>query len=263
MKKILFSKYHGTGNDFIMIYNIENSIKLSAKEIAYLCDRHLGIGADGLMLLNKSDKLDFEMDYYNSDGSGATMCGNGARCIVAFAKKNNLISNKAFFTASDGLHQAYIDDNDIVKLKMADVRYVKNIDKNNYFCDTGSPHHIQIVDEIDSCNVPKKGSEIRNSKEYKVHGTNVDFVEVINENEIFVRTYERGVENETLSCGTGVVASALTYFDINKETKGACNIKTKGGDLTVSAELSANGYSNIWLKGKATFVFDGEIVLGI
>ena len=261
MQKIKFYKYHGTGNDFILIDNIKGKISgITKEQIAYLCNRHLGIGADGLMFLNKSEKYDFEMDYYNSDGSGATMCGNGGRCIVAFAKKLGIITDKALFTASDGLHKAFIDDKNIVKLKMADVANVDTILKD-YFCNTGSPHYVKFINDVNNFDVYNNGKKIRYSDKYKATGTNVNFVEQLKNNEIFVRTYERGVEEETLSCGTGVVASALTFFKTNNLKSGICKVKTLGGNLTVTADRVGEGYSQIWLEGKATFVFYGEIIL--
>lgn len=257
--KINFFKYHGTGNDFILINNFDSKIKLSTKQIAFICDRHFGIGADGLMLLNKSNEYDFVMDYYNSDGSGATMCGNGGRCITAFAKKQGIIKNEALFIASDGLHHATIDNNNIVGLKMADVNEIQKLDSNKYFLSTGSPHFVSFENNVENIDVYSQGKAIRNSETYKNKGTNVNFVEQIDKQTIFVRTYERGVENETLSCGTGIVASAISFYKQNGGNTNFVDIKTKGGNLKVQFLGNENNFSEIYLTGPAILVFEGEI----
>ncbi len=251
-----FHKYHGTGNDFIMIDSYSENIEISKNRIKELCNRQFGIGSDGLMLLKKHAKYDFEMDYYNPDGSGATFCGNGARCIVAFAKKLGIITNKTKFIASDGVHKEFIN-NDIVKLEM------KNIDSfsqnDDYiFMNTGSPHVVQFCENLDNYDVQKEGSRIRYKTDFKPIGTNVNFVEQKN-NFIQVRTYEKGVENETFSCGTGVVASALSFAITNKNVNNFVNIQTKGGDLKVYFDRNENRFSNVWLEGTATFIFEGNI----
>ena len=259
--KLKFYKYHGTGNDFILINNIENKISLSSKQISYLCNRHLGIGADGLMLLNKSKKYDFEMEYFNSDGSGGTMCGNGGRCIVAFAKKLGIINENTTFNASDGEHTANITNKNIVTLKMANVEDVNKLEISKYFCNTGSPHYVSFEKSINTKDVYTEGKAIRNSKNYKEEGTNVNFVEKITDNSIFVRTYERGVENETLSCGTGVVASALSFYKNSENKKNSINIKTLGGNLEVKFNFENNIFTQIYLTGPTKLVFNGEIEL--
>jgi len=251
-----FYKYHGTGNDFIMIDSYHEKIGLSKNKIQELCSRRFGIGSDGLMLLKKHPEYDFEMDYYNPDGSGATFCGNGARCIVAFAQKLGIITNKTEFLASDGVHKAFIN-NDIVKLEM------KNIDsflqKEDYtFMDTGSPHVVLFCENLDNFDVQKVGSEIRYKSDFEPIGTNVNFVEQKN-NFIQVRTYEKGVENETFSCGTGVVASALSFAIINNNTNNFVNVKTKGGELNVYFNKNKHKFSNVWLEGAAAFVFEGSV----
>ncbi len=258
-----FYKYHGTGNDFIMIDSYNENIELSKNEIKSLCNRRFGIGSDGLMLVRKHLKYDFEMDYYNPDGSGATFCGNGARCIVAFAKKLGIINYKTEFIASDGVHKAFINNN-IVKLEM------KNIDsflqKDDYiFMNTGSPHVVKFCNNLDSYNVQEEGSIIRYKADFNPVGTNVNFVEQKN-NYLQVRTYEKGVENETFSCGTGVVASALS-FSINATISGhsinnnIVNIKTKGGNLKVYFDKNNDKFTNIWLEGAATFVYQGTFTM--
>ena len=194
---INFSKYQGTGNDFIIIDNRDNKISLNKIQIKKLCDRRFGIGADGLMLLENHANLDFNMKYYNSDGIESTMCGNGGRCLVSFAKTLGIFSNETNFNAIDGSHKAMVKENNIVSLQMQDVTDIRIVNKN-YFINTGSPHYVTFRDEIKKIDVYNRGREIRYSKEFSPDGTNVNFVEYQN-NKIFVRTYERGVENETLS----------------------------------------------------------------
>jgi diaminopimelate epimerase len=257
--KLTFYKYHGTGNDFILINNFESKISLKIEQIAFLCHRNFGIGADGLMLLSKSENYDFEMEYYNSDGTGATMCGNGGRCIVAFAKHLGIIKNTTKFTASDGLHEAKIDEQNIVSLKMADVNEIQKLDSNKYFCNTGSPHFVSFENSVENIDVYTQGKAIRNSETYKNKGTNVNFVEQFDKQTIFVRTYERGVENETLSCGTGVVASAISFYKKHGGNNNFVDIKTKGGNLKVDFFEENNIFYKIFLTGPASFVFKGEI----
>lgn len=255
---IVFQKYQGTGNDFIIIDNREKQYdRLTSNHIQFLCDRHFGIGADGLMLFNNADSYDFEMKYYNADGNESTMCGNGGRCIVQFAYTHNIISKKTHFLAIDGEHEAIIENENWVKLKMKDVSDV--IKKNNdCIIDTGSPHYIKQVQHINDINVVDEGRKIRYSEAFKENGINVNFVEIKDNKNIFVRTYERGVENETLSCGTGVVASAL----ISAHTIGVnqINIETLGGNLTVEYnKIDNTHFKEIWLCGPATMVFAGSI----
>lgn len=255
--KIQFSKYHGTGNDFILIDARRNSLKLSKEQISFLCHRRFGIGADGLMFLKSHPDFDFEMDYYNSDGSGGTMCGNGGRCIVTFAKHLGLINDRTTFIASDGSHEASIDKNGLVKLKMVDVSDIEeNADYS--FLNTGSPHYVKFVDDVSKTDVYNAGKEIRYSENFKDKGTNVNFVSIENKG-IAVRTYERGVEDETYSCGTGSVASAIAYYKKNKLTDTTIPIKTLGGNLEVCFENSNSKFVNVYLKGPAKLVFKGEV----
>ena len=251
-----FYKYHGTGNDFVMIDNRTKSFpKEKIAKIAFLCNRHFGIGADGLILLEDDHIYDFRMIYFNADGSEGTMCGNGGRCIVAFAKKLGIIECKTIFIATDGLHNATIKDT-IVSLQMINVDTIK-VNENFIFVDTGSPHHIQIVKNIDHFNVLGKGRKIRNDI-YGTKGSNVNFVEQINQHTFKVRTYERGVEDETLACGTGVTAVALAMYKI-KKTK--VKLMTKGGVLEVSFTKKENTFLNIFLTGAVSFVFKGTITI--
>jgi len=258
--KIHFYKYQGTGNDFILIDNRKNQVSfINKKIIAKMCDRHFGIGADGLMLLNNHIKYNFEMDYYNSDGSGSTMCGNGGRCIVAFAKQLKLINNSTIFIASDGVHKASIDKNGLVKLKMGDVVGF-DIDSDNYIVNTGSPHYIVFKDDIKQLDVYNTGKKIRYNSKFKEKGINVNFVSE-NNDEISVRTYERGVENETLSCGTGSVASAIAYYKKFKPNSNKIELKTLGGNLKVEFEEKNNKFENVYLEGAAKFVFEGDYII--
>ena len=252
-----FYKYQGTGNDFVMIDNrLGEWDDLSIENIQKLCDRRFGIGADGLIKINSAEGVDFEVDYYNSDGS-KSFCGNGARCSVAFAHFLDMIEDKTTFTAIDGIHEAEIK-NGIVKLKMGNVHNI-NTDGNDFVLNTGSPHYVKYVEMLNNYNVYKNGNEIRNSETYKQEGINVNFVEKLSDKELFVRTYERGVEDETYSCGTGVTAVALTFMKNNNQT--FVGVKVMGGQLKVYAEKDGEGFKNIWLEGPAVQVFKGDINL--
>ena len=260
--KITLHKYQGTGNDFVVIDNrngVYNS--LSQKQIKFLCDRRFGVGADGLMLLNSLPGYDFEMKYYNADGSESTMCGNGGRCLVRFAEHIGIFKDTYLFMAIDGGHEACKTDNDWIKLKMKDVNELIH-NRAHFILDTGSPHYVKLVDDVKLVNVLEEGSKIRNSEEYASEGINVNFVEV-QERQIFVRTYERGVENETLSCGTGVTAAALVCAH-NDSGFNRVEVETPGGHLAVEFKKQAdNSYQDIWLCGPATFVFEAVIEIGI
>lgn len=260
-----FYKFQGTGNDFVMIDNRKNDFPaLSQQQIAFICDRKLGIGADGFIKLNPSEEYDFEMEYYNSDGRISSMCGNGGRCIVAFAAFLGHIKNECSFIAIDGLHEASIlsQNNNIynVSLKMIDVEKVEEKEEG-LFLNTGSPHHIKFVESTEKADVFNDGKRIRNEV-YGKEGANINFVE-IQDKKIKVRTYERGVENETLSCGTGVTACAIsTLFHLNKlEENNEVAIDTLGGDLSVKFQFDNinKKYHNIFLQGPATYVFKGSI----
>lgn len=256
--KRTFYKYEGTGNDFILFDDRENSFDASnVKQIAKLCDRRFGIGADGLMLLRNKEGYDFEMVYFNSDGNPSSMCGNGGRCISRFAKDIGAVNKtEVRFLAVDGAHIAIIGD-ETVKLKMNDVNEIEN-GNDFFFLSTGSPHYIRFTENVPQMDVFGEGKKIRNSERFKKEGTNVNFVMQENGG-IFVRTYERGVEDETLSCGTGVTASALAAAVKGIASSGKCSVKTRGGNLTVHFKQEGNRFSEVWLEGPATFVFKGEI----
>lgn len=252
---IEFYKYQGTGNDFIMIDDREKEFDLTDNDlIAALCERRMGIGADGLILLREHDTLDFEMIYFNADGKESSMCGNGGRCIIAFAQMLEMTGNETTFMAIDGEHKGRLMD-DGIYLQMQDVKKIEGVG-DRLVLNTGSPHYIEMVDELDYIDVDKQGRKIRNSAPFKKDGINVNFV--LDANELQVRTYERGVEAETLSCGTGVVATAIAMHYANCIEETLVNVKTKGGELTVSFEEFNGGYRNIWLSGEASMVFAGE-----
>jgi len=253
--RIDFFKYQGTGNDFIMLDNLNGQYDaINVKAIQFLCDRKFGVGADGLIKLSSHSEFDFEVEYYNSDGS-QSFCGNGARCSIAFANRLGLIDVETNFVAIDGAHRGKIV-NDTVFLEMSDVS-VLNRDGDDYVLDTGSPHYVHFKNPNEEVDIVKFGKEVRYSAKYKTEGINVNFIEEVNPNEVFVETYERGVEDETLSCGTGVTACALVLMhDKNIEN---VIVKTKGGTLGVSAEKDGQGFTNIWLSGPAELVFNGSV----
>lgn len=257
MMKLQFFKYQGTGNDFVILDNREGKFpKDDTKLVAQLCDRRFGIGADGLILLEKDDVTDFRMVYYNADGEEGSMCGNGGRCLVAFAHYLGIVEKETTFNAVDGLHYAEVEG-DIVNLKMVDVNEVH--EKSAYsFLDTGSPHHVQLVNDLGHFDVQKEGKKLRYGL-YGQAGSNINFVEQQDADTFQVRTYERGVEGETFSCGTGVTAVALAMYTGGKTKANQVHIHTLGGDLTISFEQHNGGYTNIFLKGPAIQVYKGEI----
>ena len=256
--KITFFKYHGTGNDFIILDCREHAINLTKEQISLLCHRRFGIGADGLMMFQNKADYDFEMKYYNADGKEGSMCGNGGRCIIQFAYSTGLHKDYYQFLAADGKHDAEIDINGWIRLKMGDVVKVK-ADGPDFILDTGSPHYVKFVNDLKDYDVSDEGKEIRYSEEFEQEGINVNFVEIINDHTIFVRTYERGVEAETWSCGTGVTASALVSAH-NEIGFNQVDVQTLGGKLSVEFErMSDSEFRNIWLCGPAQFVFEGKV----
>jgi len=257
---IEFFKYQGAGNDFIILDNRRQKYdSLTTNQIKKLCDRHFGIGADGLMLLNSSLKFDFSMTYFNSDGNEGTMCGNGGRCITRFANDIKIINNKTTFEAIDGKHEAEILENNTISLRMSNVdKVVKN--EEGYILDTGSAHLVIFKNNIENIDIIKDARKIRYSKKYFNEGINVNFVAII-DGDIYSRTYERGVENETLACGTGAVAVAISNY-IRNGSKGDKNqiINAVGGKLEVQFDVEQNQtFTNIYLTGPAEQVFTGKI----
>ncbi len=257
--KIKFFKYQGTGNDFVILDNRKAEFNnLDSTEICHLCDRRFGVGGDGLMMLNTKAGYDFEMIYYNSDGRPGTMCGNGGRCMIRFVSDMGMHKYTYKFSAADGEHEAEIDQQNQVRLKMNDVN---NIEEHSSYIllNTGSPHFVKFANDIMNIDVVETGREIRNSKKFLEEGINVNFVESTGEDSIYVRTYERGVEDETLSCGTGVTAAALVSAH-NPAGFNRVDVETPGGKLSVEfTKLSDTSFENIWLCGPAEFVFAGEI----
>lgn len=253
---LTFYKYQGTGNDFVIVDNRTLFFpKHNIKLVSFLCDRRFGIGADGLILLENDPELDFKMVYYNSDGNPSTMCGNGGRCLVSFASHLGIIDKKAAFNAVDGFHSATFEDG-IVSLQMTNVSEIKT-KPNSLFLDTGSPHHVQLIENLENFNVNKEGAKLRYGV-YGESGSNINFVEQQTKSIFAVRTYERGVENETLSCGTGVTAVAIAMHNSGKTDKNEIEVQTKGGKLSVRFEFG-EGYKNVQLIGPAELVFKGEI----
>jgi diaminopimelate epimerase len=258
---VKFYKYQGTGNDFIMIDNRDLSFqKDNTALINQLCDRRFGIGADGLILLENDANVDFKMVYFNSDGNESSMCGNGGRCIVAFAKQLSVIDQTATFIAVDGLHNATILDQKNIALQMKDVDEVL-IHDSYVFLNTGSPHHVTMVNDLQQMDVKQSGKTIRYSELYGEVGSNVNFVSQITENHFAIRTYERGVEDETLSCGTGATAVAIAMNAICKTKQNKITIDVQGGQLVISFRVNDSGYEEVFLEGPAEFVFEGEVNL--
>jgi diaminopimelate epimerase len=256
--KIPFTKYQATGNDFVLIDNRTNSYSFTKDQIEKICNRRFGVGADGLMLIEKHPTLDFNLVYYNSDGS-QSLCGNGSRAAVAMAATLGLLKAKTTFNAYDGAHEAELLNTGIVRLKMNPVKSVAKTG-SDYFINTGSPHHLQFVPDVETINVVEAGRKIRYSDDYKPDGTNVNFIQRLNNNTIFVRTYERGVEDETYSCGTGVTAAALaaSYHGYTSPV----HIKVKGGELDVAFQTGQAGtFEEIYLIGPAKMVFEGTLEL--
>lgn len=255
---IRFYKYQGTGNDFVLIDNRNHEFPVGQTTlIRKICDRRFGVGADGLMLLEEHATTDFRMVYFNADGNESTMCGNGGRCISAFAKHLGIAGERGVFMAVDGEHGYILKDN-LVHLKMVDVSEISN-DGEDVVLFTGSPHYVSFRENIASLKITEEAHKIRYNAVYKKEGINVNFVNDDN-GKISMRTYERGVEDETLSCGTGTVAVALCVADKNKMAAGSLDIHTPGGKLSVSFEKKEDGrYENIWLVGPAEFVFEGVL----
>jgi len=258
--KISFSKYHGAGNDFIIVDNRNKQFPEETEVVKHLCDRHFGIGADGLMLLENSSSHDFYMRYFNSDGNESTMCGNGGRCITLYALNIGIIKGSARFMGVDGEHLSSIEENGLINLKMQDVKGIGK-GEDYYFLNTGSPHYVCFVDDVQKVNVDSIGRSIRNSFNLDQGGTNVNFVDH-KSNRINVRTFERGVEAETLACGTGSVASSIAYSIHYNDSKTEYLVNTLGGELCIKFNrINEFEYNNVWLKGPAIHVFDGQVFI--
>lgn len=257
MSAISFYKYQGTGNDFVMIDDRDERFDINDhKLIKKLCDRKFGIGADGLILIRHHREADFEMVYYNADGYQTSLCGNGSRCAVHFAGFLGMVTDSCSFMTIEGILKARLED-DQVEINMPNVKGINKLD-DDFFLNTGSPHYVKFIEDVKAYDVFHNGRSIRNSDSFKKEGTNVNFVESLGDGEIFVRTYERGVEDETYSCGTGVTAAAITYGSLNGRSQ--VNIQTLGGKLSVRFQpADQNGFCEVFLKGPAQMVFKGEI----
>jgi diaminopimelate epimerase len=261
-----FYKYQGAGNDFIIIDDrsstIFNDVANQKKLIAFLCDRRFGIGADGLMLLREHQNYDFEMVYFNADGGESTMCGNGGRCLVAFAYDQSITGKEVQFIAVDGPHHAGVvaseNESHWISLQMKDVEEIREMHEG-LFLDTGSPHYVKFCDDVTKVDVYHDGKQIRQMQEFGSGGTNVNFVQ-ISDNVLHIRTFERGVEDETLACGTGITAAAIaSYYSGKISHQEGVQVKARGGDLKVSFRTSPGLFSDVYLEGPAKMVFKGEI----
>ncbi len=261
MDQLNFYKYQGAGNDFILVDNRSGECGLSIDQVVKLCDRKFGIGSDGLMLIEKpsDSKTDFHLEFFNPDGS-KSFCGNGSRCAVAFASKLGVCDKETSFTAIDGVHAASIVKENWVSLHMRDVPGITTF-RDGFFLNTGSPHVVLEVNDLPSFHVFEEGRKLRYDGEFNPGGTNVNFVHREGEAHFSVRTYERGVEDETLACGTGVVAVALAMHHKYGLSVNEISISARGGELTVTFRKEKLGYSDIYLHGPATFVFNGVIQL--
>lgn len=256
--KIHFYKYQGTGNDFIVVDNRDERLSLTPTQIAQFCNRRYGIGADGFMELKTAAGYDFKMVYYNADGNEGSMCGNGGRCLVKFAYYLGIHKSDFKFMASDGVHHASIETNGWVRLKMKDVDSIQHFSHFDLL-DTGSPHYVRQVENIREFAVSQEGRLVRQSDRFKKDGVNVNFVEALNGSRIFVRTYERGVEDETFSCGTGVTAAAIVAAH-NERGFNHIDVQTLGGKLYVEYDRTGeNQFRDVWLAGPADKVFEGQI----
>jgi diaminopimelate epimerase len=267
--KTAFYKYQGTGNDFIMIDDREATFPVTnAQLVAELCDRRFGIGGDGLILLQKDADMSFFMKYYNADGNESSMCGNGGRCIAAFANRLGVIADTARFRAVDGPHDAIISElengDSFVKLKMIPVSSTDKRNSHTFVLNTGSPHYVSFIEtNLNELELVDEAKKIRYNDEFAKDGINVNFATITGETSISIRTYERGVEDETFSCGTGVTAAALSLARMKKLPSGhyIINVKVVGGELKVSYDYddASGAFSNIWLQGPATFVYEGTV----
>lgn len=255
-----FDKYHGAGNDFIMMDLREgNENSFTPALVNRLCDRHFGIGADGLILLLNGKRQPFRMKYFNSDGYEGSMCGNGGRCFTGFAKAKGLLATEWTFEGIDGDHKAWITGSNRVKLEMKSVERVQK-EADGYFLDTGSPHFVTLVGEPDNTDVTSLGREIRYQTRWGAGGCNINFIKIRPDENITIRTYERGVENETLACGTGAVAAAISAHIHTRSDKKSFLVNTRGGQLRVEFSNPAPGqYTDVRLEGEYQYVFSGKI----
>ncbi len=264
MDKIRFYKYEGAGNDFIMLDGRTPLPELTPEIVSQMCNRHFGIGADGLMVVEECAEADFRMRYFNSDGYEGTMCGNGGRCITLFAHLLGIGSEKKHFIACDGMHSATIIEGDglggVVKLGMRDVEEELEPYGDGWLINTGSPHYVELREDIALEDMESLGAAIRYSEPLASRGgANINLIEPIGEGELLIRTYERGVESETLACGTGATAAALVAARLLYPQSTHIELIAPGGELSVDFERSARGFHNVYLSGPARMVFEGEV----
>lgn len=265
MKSMKFAKYSGSGNDFIIIDNRDSSIKLSRKQIETLCSRRTGIGADGLLLVNKSSKYDFVMRYFNSDGGEADMCGNGGRSIALFAYNEGIVKKKHIvFKSRNAVHNAYIKPGNVVKLQLEKPYASKHMsisiregNEEGHYINTGVPHFVVMSRNVDNINVKETGREIRQHKAFAPEGTNADFISIKN-GIVHMRTYERGVEDETLACGTGAVAAGITGA-MDADLRSPVKVKTRSGEM-LTIHFDSN-FEEVYLEGRVTPVYKGETLI--
>jgi diaminopimelate epimerase len=258
--RLLFQKFHGAGNDFIMVdARSYPQLAINQLNIEAMCHRRFGIGADGFIILRPVEGYDYQMDYYNSDGRLGTMCGNGGRCVAAFAYQVGAATEKQIFLAVDGPHEAQILSNQLVKLRMTEVSVLETRGAD-FFLNTGSPHYVAQVPDAHHHDTINQGRKIRYNDEFAAQGTNVNFYTILSDNQLQVATYERGVEDETLACGTGVVACTLVAAKQLGIAQGQLNVQAKGGYLSVEFQQNPHGgWQNIYLTGPAQYVFSGEL----
>lgn len=254
-----FYKYHGAGNDFILIDSRDSDPGLNESQVARLCDRHFGIGADGLMLLLPSSGYDFRMRYYNSDGREGTMCGNGGRCITAFARDRGMVNDRYAFEAIDGIHHSWFEKDGTISLGMNNVSHILRF-SDGFFIDTGSPHFVMEHPDPHAADMTEMGSKYRHDPRFGSGGANINLVRA-EKNRIVIATFERGVEAETLACGTGSVAAAIAAAEKNGNGFGQYVIEAKGGQLAVHLKKEGDSYISVVLSGPAAFVYSGEIVI--
>lgn len=265
--ELTFYKYHGAGNDFILFDDFATGLheRFDPATIARLCDRRFGIGGDGMMFLRPHSEFDFEMVYYNSDGAPSSMCGNGGRCLVRFAADRGYIGNECSFLAVDGPHQAALLPKGWVSLQMSDTKPMVAAEvPDASFVDTGSPHVVQTGYDPTVVDVNVEGRRLRNTPAYRAAGVNINFVKRTADGSISIATYERGVEAETLACGTGVTAAALAAATEDALSVGdsfSYAVRAKGGDLRVRGTVAEAGFCDIWLEGPTAFVFSGVIAV--
>ena len=255
--KIRYEKYESGGNDFVLIDDRKSIYNLTTNTIKKICNRNFGVGSDGLIVLKKSSIADVKMFYFNSDGQPSSLCGNGTRCLFSFSLSLGIVEKIAKIETSEGIYTATNSSRNLVSLKMKNIDDVVLFD-NKAYLDSGSPHHVEMIKDLNKISVTKMGSSIRFSSRYSPNGTNVNFFNKISDKKFEIRTYERGVEDETLSCGTGATAVAIAAHAMGLTAQNEIIIRTKGGELFISFEATEVGYKNIYLEGPTNFVFKGE-----